>query len=491
MSATPNLGLPYIEAGQAQKHVTHNEALRALDMLVQLAVQDRDLAAPPDSPEEGQRWIVASGASGAWEDHVHHIAAWQDGAWVFTVPLAGWLAYVLDETALVAWDGAAWHAVTAGGGGGGDLTELQNLSLLGVGAVADETNPVSATLNNVLWIARTVAEGGDGTLRYKLSKESEDKVLSFLFQDDFVGAAEIGLVGDDDFQFKVSPDGTNWIEAIRIARANGVVSFPAGGVREVLAASRTYYVRSDGSDGNDGLTNDAGGAFATIQKAWNALVKLDLNGFSVTIQLGNSATFTSGLSASVAPVGGNVILQGDATTPSNTIISTTGADAIALSCVANLRVQNLEVRTATAGYGVAARVKGANITIGAGMRFGACASGHILAQPGQINITNPSGYTIAGNTQSHFQATAGGLILVNTLALTLSGTPEFSWAFAVAATTGLVDAYSLSTASGSATGARYSIQTGGVINTYSGGANYFPGNAAGGGGTTTGGGVYA
>ena len=58
MTDTANLGLPCIEAAQAQKHVTHNEALRMLDTLVQLAVLDRDLTAPPGSPSEGQRWIV-------------------------------------------------------------------------------------------------------------------------------------------------------------------------------------------------------------------------------------------------------------------------------------------------------------------------------------------------------------------------------------------------------------------------------------------------
>jgi hypothetical protein len=254
MSATSNLGLPYIDAGQAQKHVTHNEALRSLDTLVQLAVLDRDLSEPPESPAEGARWIVKAGASGAWSGHAGHVAAWQDGAWQFSVPVTGWVAYVADEEILVAWGGDSWNAVSAGEGGG-DLSELQEVALLGIGTTADEINPLSARINNVLWAAKTVAEGGDGTLRYKMSKESEEKTLSLLFQDNFVGCAEIGLTGDDDFHFKVSPDGTNWLEAIRIDRANGKVAFPSTGVREALTANRTYYVRTDGSDSNTGLAN--------------------------------------------------------------------------------------------------------------------------------------------------------------------------------------------------------------------------------------------
>ena len=57
---TSNLLLPYILAAQAQKHVTHNEALRKLDALVQISVVDRDLAAPPASPAEGARYIIAA-----------------------------------------------------------------------------------------------------------------------------------------------------------------------------------------------------------------------------------------------------------------------------------------------------------------------------------------------------------------------------------------------------------------------------------------------
>ncbi len=46
---TNHLSLPLIAAAQAQKHVTHNEALLALDSLVQIAVVDRR-AAPPIAP---------------------------------------------------------------------------------------------------------------------------------------------------------------------------------------------------------------------------------------------------------------------------------------------------------------------------------------------------------------------------------------------------------------------------------------------------------
>ena len=108
MSNSANLGLPFIEAAQAQKHVTHNEALKALDTVVQLAVLDRDFTAAPGSPANGDRYIVAAGATGSWSGKDGEIAAFQDGAWVFYAPREGWLAWVADEDKLVAWGGSTW-----------------------------------------------------------------------------------------------------------------------------------------------------------------------------------------------------------------------------------------------------------------------------------------------------------------------------------------------------------------------------------------------
>lgn len=108
MATSTNLILPYLDAAQAQKHVTHNAALTALDAVVQLAVLDRDLTAPPGSPADGARYIVASAATGAWSAKDGKIAAWQDGAWAFYTPREGWLAWVSDENLIYVHDGTSW-----------------------------------------------------------------------------------------------------------------------------------------------------------------------------------------------------------------------------------------------------------------------------------------------------------------------------------------------------------------------------------------------
>jgi hypothetical protein len=110
--ATTHLLLPYILAAQAQKHVTHNEALRILDGLVQLSVLDRDLTAPPGSPADGDRYIVGSGATGDWAGWDLNVALWTDGAWLRLPPRTGWRAWVEDEGLLLVYDGAGWIGTT-------------------------------------------------------------------------------------------------------------------------------------------------------------------------------------------------------------------------------------------------------------------------------------------------------------------------------------------------------------------------------------------
>ncbi len=106
--STTNLLLPYILAAQAQKHVTHNEALRLLDGIVQLSVIDRDHAAPPGSPADGDRYIVAVGATGDWSGWDLNVALWTDGAWLRLLPRTGWRAWVEDEAILLVHDGSGW-----------------------------------------------------------------------------------------------------------------------------------------------------------------------------------------------------------------------------------------------------------------------------------------------------------------------------------------------------------------------------------------------
>lgn len=86
MTNTSRLALPAIEAAQAQKHVTHNEALVLIDATTQLAVENRTLAAPPGSPGEGACYIPTQGATGAWSGWGGQIALFSGGGWIWGCP---------------------------------------------------------------------------------------------------------------------------------------------------------------------------------------------------------------------------------------------------------------------------------------------------------------------------------------------------------------------------------------------------------------------
>lgn len=215
---TAHLALPFIMASQAQKHVTHNEALRLLDGIVQLSVLDRDLTAPPGSPAEGARYIPASGATGAWAGWAGSIAYWVDGAWMRILPAPGWLAWVEDENVLLVYDGAGWIGATP--------TELQNLALLGIGTTADMANPFSAKLNAALWAAKTVAEGGTGDLFYTMNKEAAGDDLGLTLQTAYVTKALMGLFGSDRFRLAVSADGSTFFDGLIVDNATGIIDQP-------------------------------------------------------------------------------------------------------------------------------------------------------------------------------------------------------------------------------------------------------------------------
>ncbi len=103
------MGLPLVQAAQAQKHVTVNEALTRLDALTQLAIVSRSVTAPPAAAEEGQVWAVPLGAVNEWERKEGRLAVRMGRGWEFVVPKAGWDAFILDEHSPAIFDGLAWR----------------------------------------------------------------------------------------------------------------------------------------------------------------------------------------------------------------------------------------------------------------------------------------------------------------------------------------------------------------------------------------------
>ena len=259
---TFNLELPHILAAQAQKHVTHNEALRRLDGLVQLIVQTES-STPPGSPAEGRCFAVGASPSGAWSGKAGKIALFEDGGWTFMTPRTGWIGWFVDADRQKIWSGSAWA----------DLIGESTIPKLGISAAADTTNRLTVSSPATLF-----SHAGAGH-QLKLNKNAAGDTLSLLYQTNWSGRAEMGLAGSDDFEIKVSADGSSWATALKTT-ASGAVLTPG---RPLVRA--TY--------GETNLTpaNDTRTGFGTMN--------LSQGGFAL------GATVTSGVgSRLVVPVTG-------------------------------------------------------------------------------------------------------------------------------------------------------------------------------------------
>jgi hypothetical protein len=604
MTDTPNLGLPFIEGSQAQKHVTHNEALRILDAAIQVAVLDLTRTAPPSSPAEGERHVVAAGATGAWAGQANAIATWQDGAWAFLVPRTGWCIWSVADNVVFVFDGTHWRDQR-------DLpVTLDNAVHVGINTTASSPNLLSVKSNAALLTAINLADGGSGDARLQISKESAAKTASVFFSDAFSGRAEFGLVGSDAFKLKVSADGSSWVEAFNIDQTTGNLSLPRGlaltgvisppqitanqndynpagiataavlqlssdasrtlsglaggaegrvvslvniggqpivlpdestsssaanrfalgtsltvaarqaamlrydgtaarwrliagatgllaaannlsdlastaaaranlGVREQLTANRTYYVRTDGSDSNNGLANSSGGAFLTIQKAVDTVAALDLSIYNVTVQVADG-TYGGTVVVSAPWVGsGTVTLQGNTSTPANALLSTGASDCITVFSGGTLTVTGFKL-TNTGSFLLHANSGLIRFSL---LTFGACGSQQVRVSDGG-RMSAIGNYTIDGSAINHWSALVNGIIRVQSRTITLTGTPAFSGAFANAELNSTMLLNS-NTFSGAATGPRYSAANNSVISSGGAGATYLPGNVA--GSTSTGG----
>lgn len=205
---TANLALPYLLSAQAQKHVTHNEALRRLDGLVQMVIQ-QETATPPGSPAEGQCFAVAASPTGAWAGKAGKVALFADGAWTFLTPRTGWVGWFVDADRQKIWTGTAWD----------DLLSESMIPKLGINTSADTTNRLAISS------AATLLNHAGAGHQLKLNKNATGDTLSLLYQTNWSGRAEMGLAGSNDFEIKVSADGSAWATALKTT-STGAVFMP-------------------------------------------------------------------------------------------------------------------------------------------------------------------------------------------------------------------------------------------------------------------------
>jgi len=221
---SPNMFLPLLMPSQAQKHVTHNEALLALDALVQLSLVSRGQSAPPAEPEDGARYLIAAGGQDGWSGQDGKIACFLDGVWVYHVPRAGWIAWVADETRALVFDGDDWRDIAGA------------LDQLGINASADTTNRLAVGGPASLF------DGVSGDHQLKINKAAPTDTGAVLFQTGYSGRAEFGLLGSDNIELKVSDDNTTWTTALAVDASTGRIGIgkaPGAGPLEVGGGIRS------------------------------------------------------------------------------------------------------------------------------------------------------------------------------------------------------------------------------------------------------------
>lgn len=271
--------------------------------------------------------------------------------------------------------------------------------------------------------------------------------------------------------------GTELLEIVQGGASKKVAASAIGAAaaRERLTASRTYYVRTDGSDSNNGLANTAGGAFLTAQKAVDTVYQsLDLAVYNVTVQVGDG-TYGGAISCSGPLIGsGTLTIQGNAGTPTNVVLSTGATSTVTVQNGAILTVKDFKI-TNTANFGLYARTGG--VIKFSGIDFGSVTAHQIRASDFGL-IEAIGNYTISGGAASHWNV-AQGQVRVQSRTITISGTPAYSGSFFGGSSCGVAIIGGCTFSGTGATGTRYSVATNSVCDTNSGGASYLPGNAAG------------
>lgn len=256
METTGRFQLPMIMPSQAQKHVTHNEALTLIDGLIHLVIKTFSETVPPLSALIDDAFVVGASATGSWFGQDGNLAFNTDAGWRFAAPVEGLTALDLSANHMVIFDQGLWKPLAG-------FIDISTLPKLGINTSADNTNRLALRSNAALLTALEAGAGGTGDFRLTVNKEAAAKTGSLLFQTAWSGRAEIGLAGDDDLSIKVSPNGSAWTEALRIDKTSGTVALRANSVANASLADMPTARLKGRSTAGTGTPEDLTGTQAT------------------------------------------------------------------------------------------------------------------------------------------------------------------------------------------------------------------------------------
>lgn len=282
-----------IMPSQAQKHVTHNEALTLLDGLLSPVVKSAAETQPPAGAQTDDAFLVAGPATGVWFGQEGKLAFNTDAGWRFAAPVRGMTAFFAADSSLRVFEQGVWQSL-------GNFVGALSFAMLGINTAADALNKLALRSNAALFTALEAAGGGNGDFQLKLNKEAPADVASLLFQTGFSGRAEMGISGGNDFSVKVSADGVSWQSAVSVDAASGLVTLTDNSISNAALADMPQGRLKGRSSAGAGDPQDLTGAQATaLLDTFSAALK-----GLVPASGGGSSAFLRADGSWAAPVGG-------------------------------------------------------------------------------------------------------------------------------------------------------------------------------------------
>ena len=297
-ATTPKLALPFLQPGQALKTITHNEALKRLDVGIYLSCSDMAAEILPETPYDGQVIIMSNSAGGPIAEHAGDIGAMSNGIWDWFTPSSGMSVWDEAEQTLRIFNGADWVGST-------NFQALESLPQLGLNTSAAPSQRLAIASDTSLF-------SHDGSShRMGLNRAAETDVASLIFQTDYVGEAEIGLAGAQGFSIKTSLDGDTWSD--RLTTPNDYA-----GLRAPAFGSARLYIPNDAAILFP--TPASGGIFAVTIVSDSAYPTVNRSGL-LAYDTGETPTLVNLAKTNRVEIHSQIILDGTTSAPDNLGIS--------------------------------------------------------------------------------------------------------------------------------------------------------------------------
>jgi hypothetical protein len=365
--ASPRLSLSYLVSGQAQKEITHNDALNDLDSLAQISVINMTTNTPPGSPAEGDSYLIGSSPTGLWSGNAGKIASYYSG-WRIKTPKEGWVAWVQDIDRAYEFDGTNWVLPSRSIAAGGYLNFGSTAGSSGYG-LRDNAGTMEYKNSGGAWAGiGSGGGGGSGTV----NAGTAGQMTYYAATGTAVSGNANATISSGALTLGVS--GTTIGSLLLAGNTSGTISL------KPQAAAGTYNFNLPITAGSSGQVLASGGGSAAAM-TWTTLA---------TVATSGSA---SDLSAGTLPTGRLPALTGD-------VSSSAGSNSVT---VAKINGATLGTTTATSG----------NLLIGSGTTWAT------QAVSGDVTI-NSSGVTAIGASKVTNSMLAGSIDLATKVTGTLA-----------------------------------------------------------------------